>query len=376
VIDSADDNPRVPGVRYSDATATEADPGAATSPLPSVDVVVPAYNEEAHLDACIDGVLAQDYPAERLRLLLVDAGSTDATLARARARADRDKRILVVSGRGRMTTPEALNAGLEVSAADIFARVDAHGRPAADYVSCAVEALEKGRAQGVVGVGGQPSFSGESSFGRAFTLARGSRLGVGGSVYAAPGTREIVDTVPWGVYRRTALEGVGGFDPAMNHGEDEELNWRLKAAGMRVMLDSSIRFEYVPRSSLGAVFRQYRDYGRARARVVAAHPDFLRVRHLAPATLVLSAAGLAAASPFSRLGRGGLAGLAATYAAAAAAGAVAATSREDRRLAPQVAACFPALHLGYGVGTIQGFLTELGARAKLGRGRSLFFSGR
>jgi succinoglycan biosynthesis protein ExoA len=375
VIGSADDNPRVPEVKDRNAKAGAPGPDAA-SPLPSVDVVVPAYNEEAHIEACIDGVLGQDYPAERLRLLLVDAGSSDSTLATAQARAAQDERILVVSGRGRLTTPEALNAGLEVSTADVFARVDAHGRPAPDYVTRAVEALEQGRDQGVVGVGGQPRFSGESTFGRAFTLARGSRLGVGGSVYAAPGTREIVDTVPWGVYRRTALEGVGGFDPAMNHGEDEELNWRLKAAGMSVMLDSSIRFEYVPRSSLSAAFKQYRDYGRARVRVVSAHPDFLRARHMAPAALVLAAAGLGAASPFSRPARLGLAGLAGTYLAAAAAGAVAATGREDLALAPRVAACFPALHLGYGTGMIAGLLAELGGRAKLSRGRSLFFPGR
>lgn len=331
----------------------------AQSPLPSVDVVVPAYNEERHLDACIDAVLAQDYPADRLRLLLVDAGSSDGTLALAERRAAEDERVVVVSGRGRLGTAAALNAGLEVAAAEVFARVDAHGHPAPDYVSRAVAALQAGEPEGVVGVGGQPSFSGASAFGRAFTLARGSRLGVGGSVYAAPGTREIADTVPWGVYWRQALERVGGFNPAMNHGEDEELNWRLKKAGMPVMLDSAIRFEYVPRSSLPEVFRQYRNYGRARARVVAAHPDFLRARHLAPAVLVLALAGLAAAAPFSRSARLGLAALGGVYCAAAVAGSAAATGRRDLGLAPRVAACFPALHLGYGIGTVGGALSQL-----------------
>ncbi|HEX6752912.1 MAG TPA: glycosyltransferase family 2 protein [Solirubrobacterales bacterium] len=330
--------------------------------LPSVDVVVPAYNEQDHIADCIAGVLAQDYPADRLRLLLVDAGSSDDTVEIAQRHAAGDERIVVVSGEGRLTTPEALNVGLRVSTADVFARVDAHGCPARDYVSRAVAALEESDER-VVGVGGQPSYSGTSPFERAFTLARGSRLGVGGSVYAAPGQREIVDTVPWGIYRRPALEEVGGFDPAMNHGEDEELNWRLKLAGKSVMLDSSINFEYVPRATLGAAFRQYRNYGRARARVVAAHPDFLRPRHMAPAAFVLGLAGLAALSPFSTVARAGLVAAVGAYAAAAGAGAIAVTGREEIRLAPRVAACFPALHCGYGVGTIGGFASELKVHA-------------
>lgn len=351
-------------------TVTDAhdDPGVGSSsmPGPSVDVVVPAYNEEGHLDACIDGVLAQDYGAGRLQLIVVDAGSSDRTLEIAERRAALDERIVVLSGRGRLTTPEALNAALAVSEAEVFARVDAHGRPARDYISRAVEALTVG-GDDVVGVGGQPRFGGDSVFGRAFTLARGSRLGVGGSVYAASGVREIVDTVPWGVYRRTALEAVGGFDPAMNHGEDEELNWRLKQAGMNVMLDGAISFEYVPRSSLREVFRQYRNYGRARVRVVAAHPDFLRARHLAPAFLVAVGGALVLASPFSAAARRGLLALVAVYGTAAGAGAAVAAGGQDLRLAPQVAACFPALHFGYGIGTISGAFSLLWRRILGGR---------
>lgn len=368
-----------PGDNEPVGAATEPDTATAeaAAALPSVDVIVPAFNEESHLDACIDAVLAQDYPAARLRLLLIDAGSSDGTLAIAERRASEDSRVVVVSDRGRLQTPAALNVGLEVATGDVYARVDAHGHPAPDYISRAVAALRAAADEGVVGVGGQPSFSGESPLARAFTLARGSRLGVGGSVYAAPGSREIVDTVPWGVYRREALERVGGFDPAMNHGEDEELNWRLKLAGMRVMLDSEIRFEYVPRSSLSGVFSQYRNYGRARARVVAAHPDFLRVRHLAPAGLVLTVGALAAACPFSRGARRGLAALGGAYGAAALAGAVAATGRSEVALAPRVAACFPALHFGYGIGSLSGGLAELRGRARQRhRDRSLFFSAR
>ncbi|HEX9951309.1 MAG TPA: glycosyltransferase [Rubricoccaceae bacterium] len=47
--------------------------------LPTVTVVVPARNEEATLGACLDSVLAQDYPAGLLNVIVVDDDSTDAT---------------------------------------------------------------------------------------------------------------------------------------------------------------------------------------------------------------------------------------------------------------------------------------------------------
>ena len=94
--------------------------------------------------------------------------------------------------------------------------------------------------------------------------------------------RADVDTIQAGVYRRAPLEEVGGFRTDMLVGEDEELNWRLKKAGYRLVLDTSVRFVYTTRSSWAAVFRQHRNYGQSRVRVLAAHPDFLRPYHLAP----------------------------------------------------------------------------------------------
>src|SRR6185312_7830129 len=135
----------------------------------------------------------------------------------------------------------------------------------------------------------RPEQTGETAWGVAAALARTSRFGTGGSVYAGTSQRELVDTVQCGVYRREALERVGAFDDSMVYGEDDELNWRLREAGYRIVLDDSIRFIYFTRASLSGLFRQYRNYGRAKVRVLARHPRFLRPWHLAPAAFVLFA---------------------------------------------------------------------------------------
>lgn len=51
---------------------------------PGVSVVIPTLNAERYLDECLQALGDQDYPRDRLELLIVDAGSTDATLAIAR----------------------------------------------------------------------------------------------------------------------------------------------------------------------------------------------------------------------------------------------------------------------------------------------------
>lgn len=45
-----------------------------------ISIVVPAYNAEVHIRACLDSLLALDYPKNRLEILVVDNGSTDQTL--------------------------------------------------------------------------------------------------------------------------------------------------------------------------------------------------------------------------------------------------------------------------------------------------------
>src|SRR5438309_10929 len=258
--------------------------------LPSVDVIVSSFDEERFIGRCLEAVLSQDYPPELLHVWLVDGGSSDATVAVARELAATDPRLTVIADGIRRNLPEALNLALDLSIAELVAKIDAHGHPDRHFLRHAAELLlTEGPDVGCVG--GQPLQEGNTPFGRALALARASRFGVAGSVYAIREPRGLVDTVQCGVYRRSALAEVGQFNPSLVAGEDEELNWRLRRAGYRILLDTRIRFHYVTRSSWAAAYRQYRGYGRARVHVIALHPGFLRARHLAPPALV---AGLAA----------------------------------------------------------------------------------
>jgi succinoglycan biosynthesis protein ExoA len=326
-------------------------------PVESVDILISTFNEASHLPRCLEEVLAQDYAGE-LRVILADGGSTDRTVEIAEEFAARDPRLTVLADGVRRNLPEALNVGLDECRGDLVAKVDGHGWPERDFIRRAVEDFDAEPELGCVG--GRPVQEGETEFGRALALARGSRFGVGGSEYAGTSTRAYVDTVQCGVYRRDVLEEVGRFDPEMNFGEDDELNWRIVKAGYRILLDSEIRFHYITRDDWGGAYRQYRNYGYARIGVERAHPGYIKAYHLAPAIAAAGAGLLALLGLRSRAARATLAAGAVGYGTAAAGFAVGAAKGEEE-LAPRIATAFFALHAGYAVGMLRALL-RLGPR--------------
>ena len=51
--------------------------------LPLVSVIIPMRNEAGYIERCLASILAQDYPADRREIIVVDGGSGDETVAEA-----------------------------------------------------------------------------------------------------------------------------------------------------------------------------------------------------------------------------------------------------------------------------------------------------
>ena len=315
-----------------------------------VSVVVPARDEERSLGLCLDSILTQHWPGDRLQVLVVENGSRDRTRDVAEAWAARDPRVSVVVSRA-ANHAEAMNVGIQAARGEIVARVDAHSHIDRRYVAEVVAAFD--RHPGAAVVGGAFLAAGETPCERVAGFARSSRLGVGGGY----GTDRIphdhpVRSVQCGAYRREALLAVGGFDPAMAYGEDEDLNWRLRQRGFEVILCPALLQHYRPRASLGGLWRQYWNYGRGRMRVLRKHPDFLAPRHLAPSALVVVLAGLAAAGAVVPAAHAALSLVAVAWGAILAGAACSARGARwrERLLLPCAVA---GMHLAYGAGLLR-----------------------
>ncbi|RCV54314.1 glycosyl transferase family 2 [Marinitenerispora sediminis] len=244
---------------------------------PAVSVVMPILNEERHLAAAVRHVLSQDYPGE-LEVVLAVGPSKDRTQEVADSLAAADPRVKVVanpSGR----TPSALNAAIAASSHSIVARIDGHAMMPSDYLRVAVETLEE---TGADNVGGIMAAEGETPWEQAVAAAMTSKIGVGNARFHTGGEGGPADTVYLGVFRRSALDRVRGYDEAFLRAQDWEMNHRIRQTGGVVWFQPRMRVSYRPRPNVRALARQYFHYGRWRRVVARQHKGTINLRYLAP----------------------------------------------------------------------------------------------
>ena len=102
-----------------------------------------------------------------------------------------------------------------------------------------------------------------------------SRFHVGGK--AGP-----TDTVYLGVFRRSALQKINGYDERFVRAQDWEMNHRLRMNGGTIWFNPELKVTYRPRSSIRALAKQYFEYGRWRRAVSRHHKGTINFRYLAP----------------------------------------------------------------------------------------------
>jgi hypothetical protein len=245
-----------------------------------------------------------------------------------------------------------MNDGIMAARGDVIARVDAHSRVAPEYLRRVVAALT--RHPEAAAVGGPFLPAGETRTERAIGLARSSPFGVGGGYGSDRATGDHpVRSVQCGAYWREALVDAGLFDPAMGYGEDEELNWRLRERGSTIVLCPDLHQPYRPRATLGALARQYWNYGQGRARVVRKHPGFLAPRHLVPSALVVAIAVLGVPALLGASSAGAaLTSVLGAYAALLVVAGLHALRGGDWRDAALVPVAVACMHGSYGAGLL------------------------
>jgi succinoglycan biosynthesis protein ExoA len=284
-----------------------------------VSVLVPVLNEEVHIREAVAAMLAQSFDGS-VEFLYVDGHSQDSTRSILEQLAAADSRIKVLENPAR-NTPSALNIGLRAARGEFVVRMDAHTYYPPDYIRDGVERLRRGDVDWVCG----PQVPrGEGTWSRRVTLALGSPLGTAGSVKwpsaldaasasdSSPAEQSEVELGPdsgvfGGVWRRTTLEQLGGWDEGWPLNQDSELLVRFSENGARTVQVSGMGAYYIPRNGLRALARQYWRYGQYREKTSRHHPTSLRPVHLmAPGLVVTAALGVLARGSAGRLGRFGL----------------------------------------------------------------------
>jgi succinoglycan biosynthesis protein ExoA len=312
-----------------------------------VSVLVPVRDEADSIEEAAQAMLAQSFDGS-IEFIFCDGCSGDGTRAVLERLASSDSRVRVLDN-PRRTIPSALNIGLRAARGEYVARMDAHSFYPDNYVAAGVARLRRDDVAWVSGPA-VPRASGWVS--GLVGLAVGTWLGAGGARKWGGGAETDLDTgVFAGVWRRSLLERLGGWDEGWPANQDSELAARVFADGGRLVCLAEMAAEYQPRNTLRGLARQYFRYGHYRAKTSLRHPHSLRRSHLlAPALTLAAVSAVAGPRPLRSPARGAMAAYALTLVTVAA-GVGFRRRRPDAAGLPLV---LVTMHASWGVGFLAG----------------------
>jgi len=314
-------------------------------------VLMPVLNEESSICTAVTSVLSQEGCAPEV--LVVDGRSADGTRAAVGELIAAGAPVRLLDNPA-VIIPSALNVALAASHTKYVARVDGHAEISPDYLARAIGHLDADPS--LAGVGGRRHGVARTRVGRAIAAVMSSRFGVGNSINHYATDYQLTDHASFGVYRREAALEVGGWDENLPVNEDVDFDHRLALAGFRIAYDPDMVIHWHVRESVTALFRQYRRYGRGKAAMVRKNGrDAVRLRHLAPPTLVVLTSLALLVSP---VWPSSLLFLILYLAGAVAIGAVTWCGLDDRRNTSLIAmpGAFVATHFGWGLGFLEGLV--------------------
>jgi len=222
--------------------------------LPLVSVIIPCRNEEKFIGKCLDSIINQDYPKDKLEVLVIDGMSEDRTANIVDRYIERYSFIKLLKN-SKKITPVALNIGIKNARGEIIIRMDAHSTYREDYISKSVKYLQEYNADNVGGI--WKIMPRENSLiNKSICLASSSAFGAGNAYYRRgydKGIKE-VDTVFGGCYKKEIFKKIGLFNENLIRNQDLEFNLRLVRSGGKILLVPEIISYYYPKSNFKEFF--------------------------------------------------------------------------------------------------------------------------
>lgn len=324
-----------------------------------ISIVVPTLNEEPYVEGLIHTFLSScPQPSE---LFFADAGSSDATVEIVRKWCGLYPNIKLVVNERRYVS-NAFNTCYQQSTGKYLALLGAHSKYPPEFFKVAYDTLERDECDAV---GGPLIHKGRSPLGEAVAYCMSTRFGVGGTEFRVSKKRMFVDSVAFAFYKREVFQTVGLFDEDLVRNQDDEMHYRINAAGYRMLMEPAMSTTYYVRESLKALIRQYYQYGLFKPLVLRKVRSGLRIRHLIPSAFVLYLSSLPVFL-FTFLGTPSLIPLA-IYLVILGYYAFASPVKPSSKF--WVPLVYPALHISYGLGFILG-LRKLFSKSSSNAGES------
>jgi succinoglycan biosynthesis protein ExoA len=324
--------------------------------FPFVSVIIPVRNEEKYIRQCMQSLLMNDYPPDRIEFIIVDGASTDRTRDAVFEMLAVDPRIKLLNNPNR-TVPYSMNIGIRAAEGEYIVRVDAHAEYCRDYIRKSIETLQDTGAANVGGVWVvRPASKGFIA--RAIALAQTHIFGVGNSSYRVSMRKGYKDTVPFGAFRRTIFEKVGLFNEKLTCHQDYELNLRIRKSGGGIYMNPAIVCKYYCRAGLRTLWKQSFQYGKWNAYCRAISKENAGLRHTFPGLVAAIATVLGVAAIVFKPAMWAFFGCATFYLSVSLLASLQLLKRDRDVAAFFCPIVFPILHFGRGFGLIWGLATR------------------
>ena len=323
--------------------------------LPIVSVVMPVRNEAGFIVRTMEGLLAQDYPADRIEIIVADGMSDDKTREILAEYMGRFPQVRMLDNPSRIASA-GLNMAIATAKGEIISRIDGHSEIAPDFLRQNVQLLlEHPEAWSV---GGPIVHSGRNTFAKAAAIAMAHPCGVGLATHRFSDYEGYVEGAQFPALRRWVFDRVGNFDEALVRNQDDELNYRITQAGGKIYVSPKVRYVYFVRERLDQLFRQYFQYAFWRIPMIRKHRRPTTLRQVIPPLfflmmLVLFVTGSVLRQPLVAML------LPIVYVMVLLAVALSFVPKAGLKVASLVPAAIATMHIGYALGFAYGLCAVL-----------------
>jgi glycosyltransferase involved in cell wall biosynthesis len=321
--------------------------------LPFVSIIMPIRNEVDFIGRAIRSILDNDYPIDRIEVLVVDGMSADGTRDTVQQLCEQDNRVSLYDNK-RKVVPSALNIGIRNSKGQILIPVSGHAEVANDFIKQSVQQLQENPE--VWCVGGPVEIVSTTYIGKAIATALTSPFGIGNAMWRLGNYEGYVDTLAFGAYWRWVFENIGIFDEQLVRNQDDELNLRLILHGGKIFITPKIKSRYYARSNMRKLWRQYFQYGFWRIRTMQKHRRPAVLRQAIPLLFVSSLGLLGLTGIFWEVAWWLLGVEVALYVLGLLYGVYDVSSKAGWKYALPAPLVFMILHFAYGVGGLWGIV--------------------
>jgi glycosyltransferase involved in cell wall biosynthesis len=340
--------------------------------LPTVSIIIPCFNENGYIEKCLDSIIANDFPKEKITVLVIDGYSTDGTREKLKAYSEKFSFIRILNNE-KKEQQFALNIGIINASSKIIIRMDAHSIYKNNYISECVRALHEYDADNV---GGRWIIvpRDDTLIGRAIGFAVSVSFGVGNAYYRLTSLKHkgpALDYPKWDINvayfccRKEIFDKTGLFNENLDRSEDIDFRSRLKKCGYKTLFVPSIECYYYMRTKyLKFVYHMFRNGYWVLNPLNYVSRVVFSIRHIIPFIFLTGIFGLAILSFYSSFFKLILILILCGYLTVSCyySGRIA-IRENDYRLIFILPLIFLSLHISYGIGSLFGLIRLVFLRA-------------